>query len=97
MHGVMKSLMAATVALLLSLSAISVTAQEATGEDVPKMTKEELKAKLGNPDVIILDVRVEDQWQTSDQKIPGALHEDPAQDATAWLHKYSKDKTVVLY
>ena len=97
MHGVMKSLMAAMVALLFSLSASGVTAQEATGEDVPKMTKEELKAKLGDPDVIILDVRVEDQWQTSDQKIPGALHEDPAQDATAWLHKYSKDKTIVLY
>ena len=35
--------------------------------------------------------------KTSNQKIPGALHENPAQDATAWLHKYSKDKTIVLY
>ena len=97
MHDVMKGLMAAMVALLLSLSAIGVTAQEDPGEDVPKMTKEKLKARLGNSDVIILDVRVEDQWKTSNQKIPGALHENPAQDATAWLHKYSKDKTIVLY
>lgn len=97
MQGVMKGLMAVMVALLLSLSAIGVMAQAATEEDAPRITKENLKSLLGTPDVIILDVRLHDQWEAADQKIPGALHENPAQDATAWLHKYSKDKTIVLY
>jgi rhodanese-related sulfurtransferase len=93
----MKSLMAALVAVLLSLFAVGAMAQVATEEDVPRITKEELKALLGRPDVVILDVRLEDQWKVADRKIPGALHEDPAQDAASWLNKYPKDKTVVLY
>lgn len=97
MHNVVKGIMAVMAAVLLSLSAIAVAAQGATGEDVPRITIEELKARLGDSDVIILDVRLQDQWETSAQKIPGALHHDPAQDATSWLNKYSKDKTIVLY
>lgn len=30
----------------------------AGGDDVPRMTKEELKTLLGNPEVVILDVRL---------------------------------------
>lgn len=97
MQGAMKSLMAAMAALLLSLFSVAVMAQVTTEEDVPRITKEELKALLGRTDVVILDVRLEDQWKAADRKIPGAVHEDPARDAASWLNKYPKDKTVVLY
>jgi rhodanese-related sulfurtransferase len=63
---------------------------------MPRMTKEQAKAMLGNPDVVILDCRPAEQWRFSDQKIPGAVHEDPM-DVESWAGKYSKDKTIVIY
>jgi len=64
--------------------------------DVPGMTKDELKALLGNPDLIILDVRRGSDWTGSDLKIKGALREEP-NDIESWANKYSKDKILVLY
>ena len=64
--------------------------------DVPRMTKDELKALLGNPDLVILDVRASSDWTASDLKIKGAVREDPS-DTESWANKYSKDKTLVLY
>lgn len=78
------------------------SAGEATGDaalpfpEIPRMTKEQAKAVLGNPDVVILDCRPVEQWKFSDQKIPGAVHEDPM-DVESWAGKYSKDKTLVIY
>ncbi|MEJ2066786.1 MAG: rhodanese-like domain-containing protein [Deltaproteobacteria bacterium] len=97
MRVVTKGLMTAVVAMLISLSAVGVMARPTTTKEVPRISKEDLKAMLGKPDVTILDVRVQDQWEVADQKIPGAVHENPAQDATAWLNKYPKDKPIVLY
>lgn len=63
---------------------------------VPRITKEELVKKLNDPDVIILDVRPEDQWKISKHEIYGAKHEDP-EKVESWIDKYPKDKTYVLY
>jgi hypothetical protein len=93
----MKSVRAAIIAALLSLFAIGVMAQVSTTEDVPRISKEKLKAMLGKPDVIIMDERLEEQWKAADEKIPGAVHENPALDVKSWLDKYPKDKTIVLY
>lgn len=64
---------------------------------VPRMTKEELKPLLGNPDVIIIDVRVEDEWKEAKWKIQGAVREDAEKDLNTWANKYPKDKTLVFY
>jgi hypothetical protein len=64
--------------------------------EVSRMTKEELKAMLGNPDLIILDVRAGSDWSGSDLKVKGAIREDPG-NVKSWANKYSKDKTLVLY
>jgi hypothetical protein len=64
---------------------------------VPRMTKEELKALLGNPEVIILDVREPDDWNKSRDKIAGAIREDPEKDVKTWAQKYPKDKTLLFY
>jgi rhodanese-related sulfurtransferase len=61
------------------------------------MTKEELKALLGNPDVIVIDVRVGASYSASKWKIQGAVREDPRAEIEAWAKKYPKDKTIVLY
>jgi rhodanese-related sulfurtransferase len=67
---------------------------EAAG--VPRMTKDELKAMLDNPDLVILDVRAKKDWTDSDSKIKGAVREDP-ESVKSWSGKYTKDKTFVLY
>ncbi len=66
-------------------------------EKVPRMTKEELKELLGRPDVTIIDVRTASDWKKSDQKILGAVGENPDKATKSWAEKYPKDKTIVLY
>jgi hypothetical protein len=65
-------------------------------EKAPKMTKEELKPMLGSKDLIVIDVRLDEQWRFSNRKIPGAVHENPA-IPSEWMDKYPKDKTLVFY
>ena len=65
-------------------------------EDAPRMDKDELKALLDNPGVIILDVRTSTDWKQSDQKIKGAVRPDTG-DVDTWEKVYPKDKTLVLY
>jgi hypothetical protein len=64
--------------------------------DIPRITKQELMDKLADPEVIIIDVRPEQQWNSSKMKILGATHEDPTA-IELWAEKYPKDKTIVLY
>jgi rhodanese-related sulfurtransferase len=52
---------------------------------------------LGNPDVIILDVRSAQDWKESEWKIKGAIREDRKGETNAWTDKYPNDKVVVLY
>jgi len=64
--------------------------------DAPRMKKDELKAKLGNPDLLIIDVRYGKDWTDSDLKIKGAIREDP-KAFDSWANKYPKDKILVFY
>jgi hypothetical protein len=65
-------------------------------KDVPRISKDELKTKLGSPDVILLDVRAQNDWEMSDEKITGAVRMDP-QTVDAWAGTLPKDKDIVLY
>ena len=76
--------------LLAGLTAV------ASASDVPKITPEELRVRLGNPDLIIIDVRIARDWKSSALKIKGAVWEDFL-DVDTWAQKYPKDKTMVLY
>ncbi len=78
---------------LLSLMALTTIT---SGADVPRMTKEELKSIIGNPDVIVVDVRTNAAWERSGLKIAGAVREDPDQIGS-WMDKYPKEKTLVFY
>lgn len=64
--------------------------------DVPRMTVDELKAALGNDNVIVLDVRSGRDWKSSEFKIQGAKRAEPGKINT-WAGTYPKDKTLVLY
>lgn len=65
-------------------------------QDVPRMTKEDLQPLLGNPDVIVIDVRAKTDWEKDALMIKGAVREDPMK-AESWMEKYPKDKTLVFY
>lgn len=82
--------------MVLSIVTVSISALPAMAADVPKMTKEDLKAQLGKPDVIIIDVRIGKDWKASELKIKGAIREDP-QKVDSWAQKYAKDKNLVFY
>ena len=66
------------VALLITLFAIPVTAA-----DIPLMTKETLKEKLDDANVVIVDVRKGRDWKSSEFKIKGALKSD-LKDIDSW-------------
>jgi hypothetical protein len=88
-----KRLLTAALLIFLMVGMLA-TFVEAAG--VPRMTKDELKAMLDNPDLVILDVRAKKDWTDSDSKIKGAVREDP-ESVKSWSGKYTKDKTFVLY
>jgi len=81
---------------LVIFSVVGILTTFAKSADVPRMTKDELKAILGNPDLVIIDVRAKKDWTDGDSKIKGAIREDP-ESVKSWAEKYSKDKTIVLY
>jgi rhodanese-related sulfurtransferase len=84
------------VILALGLAIVSMLAPFAAADEVPRMTKEQLKALLNDPDVVILDVRTSRDWKGSEKKIKGAVRENPKR-FKSWAHKYPKDKALVLY
>jgi hypothetical protein len=85
---------------ILTLSAVVLlwvfTAGAVASDDVPRMSKEELKGLLGSADVIILDVRTSRDTEDSTSTIKGAIREDP-QAFDTWADTYPKDKTLVLF
>lgn len=60
------------------------------------ISKEELKNRLGNQNLIILDVRRPPDWKKSGIKIKGAVQENPYK-FNSWYSRYPKTKTIILY
>jgi predicted sulfurtransferase len=92
----MKKRWSKVLTVLLVFCSLALFAKAAVADDVPRMSKEELRAMLGNPDVVIIDVRSGKDWDASESKIKDAVREEPRQ-AKSWADKYDKDKTYVLY
>jgi len=84
------------VAIAMVFAAAAFFATPAAAQDVKRMTIEELKGMLGNPDLVIVDVRRDGDWKSSNVKIKGAVREDQ-EKVEAWMSKYAKDKTLVFY
>ncbi len=69
--------------------------QEAYSQ-APRLDPETLKSWLSDPQVLILDVRQEKDWLSSDKKIAGAVRQDP-HDVKTWAANLPKEKKIVLY
>ncbi len=80
--------------ILIMILMIASAALAAQRGNVGLMTKEELKARLGDVDVIVLDVRRGTDWRASEFKIKGAIRMETRDITKA---NYPKDKTLVLY
>jgi rhodanese-related sulfurtransferase len=65
-------------------------------QDVPRITKEELKKKLCSKNLMLIDVRVIQGWEQSNQKIKCATHMDP-DNVSIWASTLPKDKEIVFY
>ena len=88
----------ATVRILVSFLLLWGGLAMAGSKDVPRISKEEVNAMLGRPDVVIIDVRTFFDRKMSTMQIQGAVREDPdPAKVKSWAKKYSKEKTVVLY
>ncbi len=83
------TLLGAALGLILIL--IGSAAGSVGAEEVPRINKEEVKKMLGNPDVVIVDIR-----KVVDRKIKGAVREDP-EKLFSQTRKYPKNKTLILY
>jgi rhodanese-related sulfurtransferase len=82
----------ASIVLLVLIAFVCI----ARANDPYMMTKEQLLPLLGNPDVMIIDVRAKYDWDTSKVKIKGAVREESMKFGS-WMNKYPKDKTLVIY
>jgi rhodanese-related sulfurtransferase len=82
--------------LLLILGLGCVGIGNSTQREAPRMTKEQLKARLGLSDQVLIDVRSARDWMDSDLKIAGAVRESP-EKFDEWKNKYPKSRTLLLY
>ena len=83
-------------AVTLSLALVMAYSWMAMAEEVPRISKEQVKEMIGHSDTIIIDVRSGKSWDETELKIKGAVREDPTQ-VRSWIDKYPKDKTLVFY
>jgi hypothetical protein len=102
MRGISRFALFLVPLLILGVSGCTASAKEMSAEnlprlqDVPRMPMDELKAHLGDPGYVVIDVRQAGEWEESPVKIKGAIREEP-KSVSKWASNYPKDKTIILY
>jgi hypothetical protein len=87
-----------TVGMVMVFMLLVIWVVMAVAVEIPRISKEELKSMLGNPDVVVIDVRAIQDHKMSVKQIKGSVREDPGpSQVKSWANKYSKEKTIVLY
>jgi hypothetical protein len=89
-----KIILLLAIAMVFALAAFFTT--PAAAQEAKRMSIEELKGMLGSPDLVIVDVRRDEDWKSGAVKVKGAVREDPEKVDT-WMSRYPKDKTLVFY
>jgi hypothetical protein len=83
-------------AALILVALTGYSAPPSSVEQVPRLTKEQVRDMLGKPDVVIVDIRFIKQYEQSDRKLPGAVFVQP-ENFDEFAKNNPKDKTYVLY
>jgi hypothetical protein len=81
---------------IIGIVFLCVVSPTLSADDVPRMDKDELKALLDNPDVVIIDARTPSDWKKSENKIKGAHRLDQSNTESVET-MYPKEKTIVVY
>ena len=84
------------VFIVAMLTTACVSSNPLTAASAGKISKEDLKTILDDPDVVILDVRTGKDWSSSEFKIKGAVRANP-REFDSWATAYPKTKKIVLY
>jgi len=93
----LKFLICLTVTLLMIsvLFIMPALAESLPYPEVPRISTGDLNKMIDDPGLVIIDVRIDSQWNSSDVKISGAVHESPG--SANWAEKYPKDSVIVTY
>ena len=86
----MKNFLLLVVAVLLGIGGAAQAA------NIETINKEELREKLGSYEYTVLDVRSKSHWESSDNKIPGAIRL-PGEKIDIWAENFHKNTPLVLY
>ena len=90
-----KKTMGAILAATLIIAAALSIPMQSLAASAPRISPEVLKALLGNPEVVVIDVRRGKDWGGSNSKIQSARRE--SEKDISWAGKYDKDTFLVLY
>ena len=83
--------------IIIAIIFIAMPFIAAADDGVPRIAKEELKAKMDKgEDILILDVRTGASYNGSNIKIKGAMRFAP-NDIDAWSKNLPKDKEIITY
>ena len=83
--------------IIIAIIFIAMPFIAAADDGVPRIAKEELKAKMDKgEDILILDVRTGASYNGSNIKIKGAMRFAP-NDVDAWSKNLPKDKEIITY
>ena len=88
-----KSLITVAAALMLLTAC---TGFSRAGDGLEMISVAELREKLSARETTIIDVRDPGSWESSTEKIPGAVRQDP-QAVPMWMAKYGKSEPLVVY
>jgi len=67
-----------------------------SADDLSFITVSQLLKNLGNPNLVTVDVRDTNDWQSSNYKIKGAVRRLP-EEFESWSRELPQDKILVLY
>jgi len=84
------------IASLFVIASCFPVASSAAPIEVPRISIEQAKQMLDNPEVVIIDIRTAKTWWRSRTKILNAVREELG-SVKQWAGKYSKDKTLIFY
>jgi len=86
---------AVSVPMFLLLASVLLSVAAVAAEPV-RITKEELRKRMGKPGIVVVDVRIGGGGFQGDRKIAGSFREDPF-GVNEWAPRYPKDTPIVLY
>ena len=86
---------AVLAALVLTVVSAAVPPPSPAEEGAPRISARVAAALLGNPEVVVIDVRRGSHYEESSSRVKGAVRE--SEKDISWSGKYGKDKILILY